>query len=166
MDHWYSHDIDIQIKEAANTFTLHSGCGNGTHCLLYAGCGRYLCVVEHPEHGPFLATSPLMLDINNATPLPKFLFDFVPCSTVKHTFSIRSHYNQKYVRYIDDEQKQEICDIYSDCIQEIVDSFPVDATEKTATEFTLSPIWMAYADTKKTELHSAATTLGVPIKNC
>ena len=127
---------DISFRAEANTFTLHGGCADGTNCLLYASCGRYLCVVENRYFGQILGTSPLILDTNDASPLPKFQFDFVPDS-VKHTFSIRSHYNQKYLRYIDDEQN-------------ILDynrkdgAFPVDGTAKTATEFVLSPVSMSY----------------------
>ena len=143
---------NIEFQEEPNTFILHDGCADGTNCLLYASCGRYLCVVEHPGLGPFLGTSELKFDINDATPLPKFLFDFVPCF-VKYTFSIRSHYNQKYLRFTEEnEQKQEIDKRYSRSYnehdtKEIDDSFPVDANEKTATEFTLSPIGMSYAHT-------------------
>ena len=118
------------------------------------------CLVHFlaPVFGPFLGTSPLKLDINDATPLPKFLFDFVPCP-IKQTFSIRSHYNQKYLRYIDDEHLHRTSDeeyqyrySNSNSNEEIDDSFQVDANKKTATEFTLSPIRMSYAYTTKTEL--------------
>ena len=123
------------------TFTLHGGCADGTNCLLYASCGEYLCV----EHRAVLGTSPLKLDINDATPLPKFLFDFVPCP-VKHTFSIRSQYNQKYLRYNDG---QKILD-YNYSIY--ADAFSVNGTEKTASEFVLAPISISYAHTTRTEL--------------
>ena len=130
-DPWYA---NIEFRAEANTFILHGGCGDGTNCLLYASCGRYLCVVEHPDFGPVIGTSPLILDTNDATPLPKFLFNFVPCP-IKHTFSIRSHSNQMYLRC--DEQK-----ILDYNIKE--DAFPVDGTEETASEFVLSSISMSY----------------------
>ena len=140
----------IEFQEEANTFTLHGGCADGTNCLLYASCGRYLCVVEHSDFGPILGTSPLMLDINDATPLPTFLFDFVPCS-VKQTFSIRSHHNQMYLRSsIADEQKL--------CYYTEENRFPVDGTEKTATDFVLSPISISYIDNNKQQFILHTTT--------
>ena len=165
--HSVAADWIVEFQEKANTFALYGGYADGTNHLLYAGCGEYLCVVEHPDFGPVIGTSPLILDINDASPLPKFLFDFVP-NSVKHTFSIRSQFNQKYLRCIHDEHniciyvKQKIL-----CNEEIEDVqiFPVDGTKITATEFVLSPVSVSYADNNK-----AGDTLkqneAVPTNNC
>ena len=70
-----------------------------------------------------------MFDSETGAPMSKFLFEFIPRS--QQTFSIRSLFNDKFVRL-----EYEEYDEYT------VNGFVIDATSETAAEFVLSPISM------------------------